>query len=153
LYVVATILTLSRFGATITGLTMGTVAFLMGDGRYGIFEILKHITPGLLCDALLPIFFRGGRRPGAFLLPILGGVIGAGRFATIFAITLAVQPPKAAFAMLLPGLTVHVIFGVVSGFVCLPMAVAALALRDAEPFYDGAASGPKPRAPAEPNDI
>src|SRR5262249_45830558 len=82
-YIVASRLTPSRFGATLTGLVMGTVAFLMGDGRYGIFEILKHITPGLLCDAILPIFLGRGRERGPILWSILGGIIGAGRFATI----------------------------------------------------------------------
>ena len=39
LYVVASLKTRTRIGATLTGLVMGTVAFLLGDGRYGIFEI------------------------------------------------------------------------------------------------------------------
>ena len=116
LYIVASIKTKSRFGATLTGLTMGTVAFLLGDGRYGIFEILKHITPGLVCDALVPFVMRL-RSPGPVVFTLLGGVIGAGRFTTIFFITLAVQPPKIAFAMLIPGFSVHTVFGALSGFV------------------------------------
>src|SRR4029078_6052250 len=131
LYIVAPLLPRSRFGATLTGLVMGTVAFLMGDGRYGIFEILKHITPGLICDAALPILLGVGRRPGPVLWSLLGGVIGAGRFATIFAITFAVQAPAVAYAMLLPGLTVHVTFGVLSGYVSLHLARGIEALRKA----------------------
>src|SRR6185436_19984040 len=45
LYILASVLTTTRAGATITGATMGTVAFLQGDGRYGVFEILKHVAP------------------------------------------------------------------------------------------------------------
>lgn len=117
LYIVATLLTYTRFGGTLTGVTMGTVAFLMGDGRYGIFEILKHIAPGLISDAIVPFMIRDGKKPGPVAMSILGGVIAVGRFATIFTVSLAVQAPKAAFAMLLPGLSVHVTFGVMSGYV------------------------------------
>ena len=66
---------------------MGTVAFLLGDGRYGIFEILKHVTPGLICDLLVPLVVA--RRPHArarIAWSLVGGVIAVGRFATIFAI-------------------------------------------------------------------
>jgi cytochrome c oxidase subunit IV len=96
---------------------MGIVSFLLGDGRYGIFEILKHVTPGLICDALLPLLMAGGRMPGALAFSLVGGIISAGRFATIFLVTLAVQPPAVAYAILLPGLAVHVTFGVLSGYV------------------------------------
>jgi len=53
-------LTRMRWGATLTGATMGTIAFLMGDGKYGVFEILKHVAPGVVVDLLLPVFRRGG---------------------------------------------------------------------------------------------
>lgn len=117
LYVVAARLTRTRFGATYTGLTMGTVAFLMGDGRYGIFEILKHVTPGLLCDALLPLMMAGGRMPGRLAWSLFGSVIGVGRFATVFAIILVAQPPAVAYALLLPGLATDIVFGFLSGYV------------------------------------
>src|SRR6185503_14156464 len=45
LYIMASLKTRSKFGATLTGLTMGSVAFLLGDGKYGIFEIVKHVVP------------------------------------------------------------------------------------------------------------
>jgi uncharacterized membrane protein len=37
---------------------MGVVAFLQGDGRFGIFEILKHLAPGLLIDLCMPLIRR-----------------------------------------------------------------------------------------------
>ena len=130
LYVVAAIKTKTRFGATLTGLVMGSVAFLLGDGRYGIFEILKHIVPGIVCDLLVPLVTARGRRPGAFVWSLLGGLMGVGRFATIFVVTLTVQPPKVAFAFLIPGLVVHTTFGVLSGLVSAPLIRAVLPKED-----------------------
>ncbi len=121
LYVAAVPLTKSRLGATWTGLTMGVAAFLLGDGKYGVFEILKHITPGLVCDALVPLLVTRamvtGRDPGRWTLAAVGAAAGAARFATIFSVTLLVQPPAIAFAFLLPGLAIHTTFGAISGYV------------------------------------
>ena len=130
LYVVARLLSRSRFGATLTGLAMGTAAFLLGDGRYGIFEVLKHVTPGLLCDLIVPLVLWGGRRPGAIGWSVIGGVIAVGRFATIFVVTLSVQAPAVAWAFLVPGMTVHVTFGVLSGYVTHHMVRAVLRTRE-----------------------
>jgi hypothetical protein len=100
---------------------MGSVAFLLGDGRYGMFEILKHVAPGAVCDLVVPPLTRGEgdarRLPGAFTWSMVGGAMGAARFATIFVVTLSVQVPAVAYAMLLPGLTIHTVFGVLSGVV------------------------------------
>jgi hypothetical protein len=132
---------------------MGTVAFMMGDGRYGIFEILKHVTPGLICDALVPLLIRGGRRPGPVLWSIVGGVIGAGRFATIFGIALTVQAPAVAFAMLIPGFTVHTTFGALSGYVSYHLVKAVERLRKPRPTEmtpDTSPPGTDPGAIASP---
>jgi hypothetical protein len=148
LYIVASLLTRSRFGATLTGLVMGTVAFLLGDGRYGIFEILKHVTPGLICDLTVPFLVRGGREPGPIVWTLEGALIGAGRFATIFTITLAIQPPGIAWAILLPGATVHTTFGALSGYVSyhLVKAIARLRVR-----IDTEIGGGPPVDPVAPN--
>lgn len=115
LYIVAALSTRSRFGATLTGLVMGLVAFLLGDGKYGVFEILKHLAPGLLCDLLVPLLYR--QRPGGFGWSLFGGFVALGRFATILSVVALVQAPKVAYAMLAPGLLVHSLFGVASGYV------------------------------------
>ena len=160
LYVAATLLSRSRFGATLTGLTMGTVAFLMGDGRYGVFEILKHVAPGLVCDAVIPLMVRRTgagtapheeRGPGAVVWSLFGGLVALGRFATIFAVTLAVQAPAVAWAFLVPGLTVHVVFGVMSGYVSHPIARAVERLRrssDDARLHDGNGGAPTEQAAA-----
>jgi hypothetical protein len=129
LYVVASLKTKTRFGATLTGLVMGSVAFLLGDGRYGIFEILKHVAPGILCDLFVPLVTARKHEAGAVAWSLLGGIMGVGRFATIFVVTLTVQPPKVAFAFLIPGLVVHTTFGVLSGLVSAPL-IGAVMKRD-----------------------
>jgi hypothetical protein len=55
--------------------------------------------------------------PGPVAWSLLGALIGAGRYATIFGIMLIVQPPRLAWALLLPGLALHTTFGVLSGWV------------------------------------
>src|SRR5207302_753945 len=55
LYIITPLLTRTRFGATATGTVMGVVSFLLGDGKYGPFEICKHVAPGLICDAIVPL--------------------------------------------------------------------------------------------------
>jgi energy-coupling factor transporter transmembrane protein EcfT len=124
LYLVAAQMTRTRAGATLTGLVMGIVAFLMGDGRYGVFEIAKHVAPGVVID-LLYVPTRGLARASRVVAWSLLGLIAAlGRYATITAIALAVQPPAIVYAVLLPGLIVHAIFGVLSGLVTAPLLAA-----------------------------
>jgi hypothetical protein len=130
LYVVARLRTRSRVGATVTGLTMGIVAFLGGDGRYGPFEILKHTAPGVVCDLTVPLMVRGGRTPGPVAWSLLGALIGAARYATIFGVMLVVQPPRLAWALLAPGLALHTTFGVLSGWVSWQMVRAMDRARD-----------------------
>lgn len=118
LYIVAALKTRTRAGATLTGTVMGTVAFLLGDGRYGIFEIAKHIAPGIVCDLLVPLTKRSRSR---LVWCVVGGLMGVGRFATIFVVTLLVQAPSVAWAFLVPGLVVHTSFGILSGLVSAPL--------------------------------
>jgi hypothetical protein len=58
LYVLASRLTYSRWGGTAAGSIMGVIGFLQGDGRLGVLEILKHITPGLVIDIGSPLVAR-----------------------------------------------------------------------------------------------
>jgi len=129
LYIAAGLMTRSRAGATLTGLTMGTVAFLLGDGRYGVFEIAKHVAPGILVDLLLPIMRTGERTRGVVAWAIFGLVVALGRFATITVVALAVQAPALVYAVLIPALAVHAVFGVLSGLVTAPL-TRALAERE-----------------------
>jgi hypothetical protein len=103
---------------------MGTVSFLSGDGKYGVFEILKHVVPGIICDLSVPLLVAGGRRPGKVTWMLHGAITAAGRYAAIFAVTLLAQPPAVAFAFLVPGLTVHVVFGILAGLLVRPVLTA-----------------------------
>ena len=117
LYILAGALTTTRWGATLAGATMGTVAFLMGDGRYGVFEILKHVAPGVIVDLFLPLLLGGGRRPGVFAWCAFGLLVAIGRFATVVAITLAVAARGQMYVLLAAPAVVHLAFGILSGFV------------------------------------
>ena len=130
LYIIASLLTRTRFGATITGFAMGTVAFLLGDGKYGVFEIAKHVAPGLIADLIVPIVTRGERMPGGIGWSLIGAVIAVGRFATILVITAVVAAPRVAYAILVPGLVVHVTFGAASGYVSYHLVKAVARLRE-----------------------
>jgi hypothetical protein len=55
--------------------------------------------------------------PGGFAWSVFGTVIAAGRAATILAIVFMVQAPKVAYALLIPTLTIHCVFGAASGYV------------------------------------
>ena len=121
LYFVAGFTTRSRAGSTLTGLTFGAVAFLLGDGRYGVFEIAKHVAPGVLVDLFGPLLRVGGKTRGILWWAGLGLVVALGRFATITAIALVVQAPALVYAFLLPGLAIHATFGVLSGLVSAPL--------------------------------
>jgi hypothetical protein len=117
LYILSGALTETRWGATLTGATMGTIAFLMGDGRYGVFEILKHVAPGVLVDLCLPILRRPGREPGVAAWCVFGLVVALGRFAAVVAVTLLVAAPGQMWVLLAVPAVVHLAFGVLSGFV------------------------------------
>jgi len=146
LYVVARLRTKAPLGATVAGLTMGIVAFLGGDGRYGPFEILKHAAPGVVCDLTVPAMTRGGRTPGPVAWSLLGGLIGAARYATIFGVMLLVQPPRLAWALLAPGLALHTTFGLMSGWVSWQL-VKAMRAAAARPGDESGTEGAAPPPP------
>lgn len=133
LYVVATLMTQSRAGSSLTGLTMGLVAFLMGDGRFGILEVFKHVAPGVVCDLVVPLYVRGGAMPRAWAWSGLGVLVGVARYATIFAVTFGLRPPAAAWAAFVPLLLVNVFFALASGFITFHVARAVQKLKDTPP--------------------
>ncbi len=129
LYISAGFLTRSRWGATTAGFVLGITSFLLGDGRWGVFEIAKHVVPGLIVDALLPIL-RKSRTSPVWIWAIWGGLIAVGRFATVTVIALLLEPPSIVYAILVPGLLVHCMFGAISGVVTKPLLDAVEKKRD-----------------------
>jgi hypothetical protein len=126
LYVLAAAKTSSRWGATLMGLTLGIIAFLLGDGRYGVFEILKHVTPGILCDLIVPPLLQRSTRPGIPTWIAVGGVIGLGRFSTELVVILLMQPPLLGYALVVPGLISNIAFGAISGYLTFHVVAALL---------------------------
>jgi hypothetical protein len=73
--------------------------------------------------------------PGVVAWTALGALLGSGRFATIFFVTLAVQPPKVAFAFLIPGFVIHTTFGALSGLVSGQLVRTMLAREKRKPAH------------------
>lgn len=119
LYILAGELTQSRAGATICGLVTGFMSFLMGDGRYGVFEIIKHIVPGVMVDALHPLVRTLGLRVGVY--SAFGFVLAAGRFAADVVVAALLGAPGAFWAYIGGAALTHLAAGALSGFVTVPM--------------------------------
>ena len=138
LYILAGQLTYSRFGATTTGTTIGIVSFLFGDGRFGIFEIFKHIAPGLVVDGIMPVLKGRSLVPSRFLLALIGALCAAARIATILAVTCLIDPPAVFYAFFVPMFISQTIFGFMSGWITyyllksLSRFTDALVVRDVE---------------------
>jgi hypothetical protein len=122
LYTLAADLTWSRWGGTAAGSIMGVIAFLQGDGRYGVLEILKHVAPGLVIDLSLPMTRRLPRSPWGFC--VLGFLAAIARTSTD--LVLVVLLGARAEVYLFPAATMvpNLIAGTLSGF------VTAFLLRD-----------------------
>ncbi|MGH2692555.1 MAG: energy-coupling factor transporter transmembrane component T family protein [Actinomycetota bacterium] len=112
LYFAAARYTRSRVGATWMGATLGVVAFLFGEGRFGVLEIAKYVAAGVILDLLWPIVRR---RANVVLYSIAGLLMGIGWFAsTLLAAWLASAP--VIFYALAGGMAIsQLVFSVLSG--------------------------------------
>jgi len=117
LYILAHDLTVSRWGATQMGTVVGLSSFLMGGGKFGPFEVLRHVTPGLFVDLFMPLARRLVRTPGVMLYALFGVGVAVTRLSTLILVGLFVQAPRAFYALLLPMTLANVVFGFLSGFV------------------------------------
>jgi len=132
LYFVAADRTRMRFGATVAGTTLGVISFLFGDGRYGVFEILKHMAPGLVVDAAAPAFDALRGRTVPFV--IVSALAAAARLTSILAVVWLVDGNAALYAAAAIQGSSQLAFGAASGV------VAARLLRtrtDPEPSKEG----------------
>lgn len=120
LYVLAADRTHTRWGGTIAGGIMGFLAFLNGDSRYGLFEILKHLVPGLTMDIIWPVVRRLPLR--IWILVIVGWIAAAARTSTQFAMIFALSPDNATL-LVFPALKLipNAIAGTLSAFVAYPV--------------------------------
>lgn len=148
LYILAASLTRGRWSGTVLGASVGLLSFAFGGGRHGIFEVFKHIAPGIIVDVFSP-WLRARRGGGSVSrYAFVGSVAAVGRFATTVVIVLLMGAPPEFFAMTSPLAIVHVGFGAVSGLVTL----ALIRWFEAQPVTaDGAERGDEGRVspPAE----
>ena len=169
LYVLAARLTHSRWGATAAGSIMGVIAFLQGDGRFGVLEILKHVAPGLVIDLADPFV----RRLPAWVLgySILGLAAAVARTATEFAVVFLLGSRAEVYIFPTARLVPNLLAGFLSGFVTMfvlrafgpsgrsnagdsetQTVAAAPTVRDQLQGADSqAADAPQARHPSEPN--
>jgi hypothetical protein len=114
LYILASRLTYSRWGATTAGSVMGVIGFLQGDGRFGILEILKNVAPGVVIDLAEP-WMR--RLPGwALGYCLLGLAAAVARTTTEFAVVAMLGSRAEIYLFPMAKLVPNLIAGFLSGF-------------------------------------
>jgi hypothetical protein len=117
LYIVADALTHSRWGATQLGVVIGVTSFLAGEGKFGLFEVFRHITPGLFVDLVMPLVRAVRPAPGAFAYALVGTGAAVTRMSTLLLVAYFVEAPSIFYAFLVPTLVSNTLFGFLSGFV------------------------------------
>lgn len=115
LYVLASRLTRSRWGATAAGSIMGVIGLFQGDGRFGPLEICKHIAPGIVIDLGDPVVRRLPCPRVAY--SVLGIVAAIARTATEFAVVLLLGAREEIYLFPAIKLVPNLIAGGLSGFV------------------------------------
>jgi hypothetical protein len=117
LYILASRLTYSRWGATAAGAVMGVIGFLQGDGRFGILEMLKHLAPGVIIDLAQPWI---SRLPGWALGYCLIGLAAAvARTTTEFSLVALLGARAEIYIFPIAKLLPNLVAGFLSGFTTL----------------------------------
>jgi hypothetical protein len=131
LYVLAARLTHSRWGATAAGSIMGVIGFLQGDGRFGILEVLKHVTPGLVIDVADPLIRRLPTWALGYCLLGIGAAIArtATEFALVFLLGARAEVYIFPAARLVPNLAAGFLSGFVTIFVLRAFGLSAPSAR------------------------
>jgi hypothetical protein len=117
LYVLASRLTYSRWGGTAAGSIMGVIGFLQGDGRLGVLEILKHITPGLVIDIGSPLVAR--LPTWALGYCVLGLVAAVARISTDLSLVVLLGARTEVYLFPAAVLVPNLVAGCLSGFVTM----------------------------------
>jgi len=117
LYILASRLTYSRWGATAAGSVIGVIGFLQGDGRFGILEILKNVAPGVVIDLAEP-WMR--RLPGwALGYCLLGLAAAVARTTTEFVVVAMLGSRAEIYLFPMAKLVPNLVAGFLSGFTTL----------------------------------
>ena len=118
LYIFAHTLTTSRWGASQFGLIVGITSFLMGmGGKFGPFDILRHVAPGLFVDLVMPFVAAVFKKPNVLVYGIVGMGAAVARITTLIAVAAFVEAPPTFYVLLLPMVIANLIFGLLSGLV------------------------------------
>jgi hypothetical protein len=133
LYILAAQLTYSRFGATTAGLIVGLVGLLNGDGRFGVFEVFRHVVPGVVIDLLWPLFRRLPRR--VWIYSALGVIASVCRVSTELLLGLCLGARWEIYLGLSFRLTTNLLAGILSGGVTYALLPA---FQQLEPVSDQA---------------
>ncbi len=115
LYVLASRGTWSRWGGTAAGSIMGVMAFLQGDGRYGVLDVLQHVGPGLVIDLAMPLVRRLPQTAVTYCA--LGFVATITRTTTEWAVVLLLGTRAEVYLYPVVGMIPMLIAGTLSGFV------------------------------------
>jgi len=145
LYVLASRLTYSRWGGTAAGSIMGVVAFLQGDGRFGVLEILRHVAPGLVIDIALPLAARLPTWALGYCL--LGLAAAVARISTDLLLVVLLGARAEVYLFPAAVLVPNLLAGFLSGFVTMFVLRAFAPSAEAKPAETDA-----PRTTVEPND-
>ena len=119
LLLMASLATTSRFGGFSAGIAVGIVSFLLGYGKFGIFEVLQFALPGLLADLLVPLLVGGSGLLLLLRMMLLGAVLGLARFTANFMVLMLAGSPELAWLAFIPMLISQVVFGSLSGLICV----------------------------------
>ena len=132
LYIFAYTLTASRWGASQFGLIVGITSFLMGmGGKFGPFEILRHVAPGLFVDIVMPWVTAVVKKPNALVYGLVGMGAAVTRITTLIAVAAFVEAPPTFYVLLLPMVIANIVFGLLSGFVTFHLMKFVDRLREA----------------------
>lgn len=99
------------YGATSVGFISGVIQFLSGFGKYGPFNILQFMVPGLLIDLLVGLTFKANN---IFIYGLIGLLAGAARVAAEIALALLIRVPEEFFVIYAPLIFSQCLFGAAS---------------------------------------
>jgi Cobalt transport protein len=116
LYFVAADLSKSRWAATWMGVSLGVVAFMFGEGRFGLLEVAKYVASGLTLDLLWPVLRR---RRSAVLFGLAGTLMGVAWLASTLLAAAIVHAPSVFYTVILITSVSQLAFSLFSGPVSL----------------------------------
>ena len=96
---------------------MGVIGFLQGDGQFGVLEILKHVSPGVVIDLADPLVRRLPNWTLGYCF--LGLLAAVARTTTEFAVVLMLGARAEVYIFPAARLVPNLLAGFLSGFVTI----------------------------------